>query len=178
MRYSDEHKAAIRAKIVEEASRALRQGGLDGVSIPAIMKRVGLTHGGFYAHFADRDELVAEAVRQAGNETAERLFEPAPSLDAALGTYLSAQHAAHPEHGCVVAALGTEAPRQGAAVRKAFAWVAKGLLQLVQSKLDPREQTLSDEALERTSKMVGAIVLARLLDDPKLTNRLLATARR
>lgn len=178
MRYPDEHKDAVRARIVEAASRALRLSGLDGVSIPALMKKVGLTHGGFYSHFTDRDELVAEAVRHAALETAEGVFDPAPTLDEALAKYLSAQHAEHPDHGCVVAALGADAPRQRAPVRKAFGWAAAGLLQLVQDKLDSRQKTPSDEALEVTSRMVGAIVLARLLDDPRLTARLLAVARR
>ena len=178
MRYPDEHKDTVRARIVETASRALRRSGLDGVSIPALMKKVGLTHGGFYSHFGDRDELVAEAVRHAALETAEGVFESAPTLDAALAAYLSEQHADHPDHGCVVAALGADAPRQRAPVRKAFGWAAVGLLQLVQDKLDSRQKTPSDEALELTSRMVGAIVLARLLDDPRLTARLLAVARR
>ncbi len=178
MRYSEEHKDAVRATIVEEASRALRRSGLDGVSIPALMKRVGLTHGGFYSHFADRDELVSEAVRHAALETAAGVFESAPDLESALGAYVSRQHVEHPEHGCVVAALGAEAPRQRVSVRKAFAWAAAGLLQLVQDKLDSRQKGLSDEALELTSRMVGAIVLARLLEDPRLTARLLAVARR
>jgi TetR/AcrR family transcriptional repressor of nem operon len=178
MRYTAEHKETVRAKIVDEASRALRRSGLDGVSIPALMKRVGLTHGGFYAHFADRDELVAEAVRQGAEQTAARVFEGVPSLDASLNAYLSAEHAEHPEEGCVVAALGADAPRQRAPVRKAFAYAARGLLALVQKKLSPATRELSDEALEVTSRMVGALVLARIVEDPKLASRLLATARR
>lgn len=178
MRYPDEHKDAVRSRIVEAASRALRRSGLDGVSIPALMKKAGLTHGGFYAHFGDRDELVAEAVRHAALETAEEVFESAPTLDEALARYLSEAHAEHPDHGCVVAALGADAPRQRAPVRRAFGWAAAGLLQLVQQKLDSRQKSPSDEALEITSRMVGAIVLARLLDDPRLTARLLAVARR
>lgn len=178
MRYPDEHKDAVRARIVEAASRALRRSGLDGVSIPALMKKAGLTHGGFYAHFSDRDELVAEAVRHAALETAEEVFESAPTLDEALARYLSVAHADRPDHGCVVAALGADAPRQHAPVRRAFGWAAAGLLQLVQEKLDSRQKSPSDEALALTSRMVGAIVLARLLDDPRLIARLLAVARR
>jgi TetR/AcrR family transcriptional repressor of nem operon len=178
MRYSDEHKQTVRAKIVDAASRALRRDGLDGVSIPALMKRAGLTHGGFYSHFDDRDELVAEAVRHAAHETADGVFAAAPSLDAALAAYLSAHHVDHAERGCVVAALGADAPRQRAPVREVFAWAARGLLQLVQDKLSTQRKGLSDEALEITSRMVGAVVLARLLDDPTLRSRLLSVARR
>lgn len=178
MRYSEDHKDGVRAKIVAAASRALRQSGLDGVSIPALMKRVGLTHGGFYAHFSDRDELVAEAVRHAGLETSARVFEAAPDLEAALAAYVSASHVDHPEQGCVVAALGAEAPRQRTPVRRAFGLAAAGLLRLVQEKLDSRAKVPTDEALEIASRMVGAVVLARLLDDQRLITRLLAVARR
>lgn len=178
MRYPAEHKEAVRAKIVEQASRALRRAGLDGVSIPALMKRAGLTHGGFYAHFEDRDELVVEAVRFAANETGSGLFEAAPTLEVALERYLSLEHVRHPDHGCVVAALGADGPRQSAPVKRAFAWAARGLIDLVQSRLAPGRPVPSDRALEIATRMVGAIVLARLLDDPALRQRVLDVARR
>ena len=63
MRYPEGHKEPVRARIVQAAAFALRAKGLDGVSIPALMKNVGLTHGTFYAHFENRDALVAKAVR-------------------------------------------------------------------------------------------------------------------
>jgi len=179
MRYSEEHKETVRSKIVEEASRALRRSGLDGVSIPSLMKRAGLTHGGFYSHFADRDELVAAAVKFAAHETGAGIFEGSDSLDGALAGYLSPQHVEHPDRGCVVAALGTDAPRQRAPVRRAFAYAAQGLIRLVQQKLAPKADPAvpTDAALELTSRMVGAIVLARLVNDPQLAKRLLAVAR-
>lgn len=176
MRYPEGHKQEVRAKIVAQASRALRRSGLDAVSIPRLMKLAGLTHGGFYAHFRGRDELLAEAVKHAAADTATRVFEPAPTLDAALDTYLSPEHVAAPELGCVVAALGTDGPRQAAPVRKAFAQAARGLVERVQRKLDPGARGLSDEALATTATMVGAVVLARLLDDPALRARLLAAS--
>jgi TetR/AcrR family transcriptional repressor of nem operon len=178
MRYSAEHKESVRARIVEAASRALRKSGLDGVSIPALMKKVGLTHGGFYAHFSDRDALVAEAVRHASEETGARVFDASPDLGAALEAYLSPMHAAHPEHGCVIAALGADAARQRAPVREAFGRATLGLLRLVHRKLGGQGAEPSDEALTLTSQMVGAVVLARAIDDPKLAARILRAARR
>jgi TetR/AcrR family transcriptional regulator, transcriptional repressor for nem operon len=179
MRYSEEHKQTVRGRIVEAASRALRKAGLDGVSIPALMKKAGLTHGGFYAHFEDRDELVAEAVRFAANETGTSVFEQAPTLDAALEAYLSPAHVTNPAAGCVVAALGAEGPRQAATVRRAFAFAAEGLIDLVQQKLSDGKAptTPSDEALSVTARMVGAVVLARLVADPALARRVLQVAR-
>lgn len=180
MRYPPEHKAEVRARIVEAASRALRRDGLEGVGISTLMGQVGLTHGGFYAHFKDRDELVAEAVRTAARWTGRAVFEEAATLDEALAAYTSRAHVDGPEGGCVVAALGAEAPRQRPPVRAAFAFAARGLLALVQQKLSPDAPTeeLSDQALELTSRMVGAVILARLLDDPALVERLLQLARR
>jgi AcrR family transcriptional regulator len=179
MRYSDEHKDAVRRRIIETASRALRLAGLDGVSIPAVMKKAGLTHGGFYGHFSDRDALVAEAVTFASHETGTAVFEQTPSVEAMLETYLSEGHVENPDQGCVVAALGADAPRQRAPVRHAFARAAEGLMALVNRKLHPAtsSQTLQDDALALAATMVGAVVLARLVEDPRLARRLLAVAR-
>jgi TetR/AcrR family transcriptional repressor of nem operon len=181
MRYPEGHKDAMRARIVEAASRALRRDGLDAVSIPALMKSVGLTHGGFYVHFRDRDELVAEAVAFAANETVERIFagDDGP-VDEWLRAYVSEGHAAHPALGCVLAALGTEAPRQSATVRRSFAEAAGALLRQVQRKLHPTSKRAApaDDALVLASRMVGAVVLARLVRDEALAKRILAAAAR
>ena len=180
MRYAQDHKETVRARIVERASRALRRRGLAGVSIPALMREAGLTHGGFYGHFRDRDQLIAEAVAFAGDETGERVLGPGTTDPRSmLEAYLSPEHAAHPEFGCVIAALGTEGAHQSPELRRAFAETAKGLLKLVHAKLHPRSQSdvPSDDALAMTSRMVGAVVLARLVDDEALSRRILAAAR-
>lgn len=182
MRYPDGHKEAVRASIVANAARALRRGGLSGVSIPALMKKAGLTHGGFYVHFKNRDELVAAAVLAAAEETGANLLSTeAGDLANALATYLSKEHVAHPEHGCVVAALGGEGRRQPAAVRRAFALAARGFIRLVSEQLRASSGGKggeSDDALALASRMIGAVVLARLVDDEHLADRILAAARR
>jgi TetR/AcrR family transcriptional repressor of nem operon len=179
MRYPEGHKEAVRARILAAAAAALRERGLSGVSIPELMKNVGLTHGGFYAHFENREELVAEAIRAAAQQTAEGAFGEARSLSETLALYLSSGHVAHPADGCVVAALGTDGVRQPARVRSAFAQVARGMLRLVEKKLHPGSpsRTLTDEGLRLAATMVGAVVLARLVDDPKLAERILRAAR-
>ncbi len=179
MRYPESHKQAVRERIVGAAARALRAHGLEGVSIPALMKQVGLTHGGFYAHFDDRDELVAEAVRAAARSTADGVFADDLERAQAFGRYLSGTHRDHPEQGCVVAALGTEGARKDGAVRDAFADVALGLLRLTERKLHPDRpaRQLSDRALQQTSALVGALVLSRLVKDRKLSDRILAAAK-
>jgi TetR/AcrR family transcriptional repressor of nem operon len=179
MRYPDGHKQAVRERIVQAASAALRQHGLSGVSIPALMKQAGLTHGAFYAHFADRDELVAEAVRRAADGTADKVFAAGLPLRGTLERYLSPAHLGHPEDGCVIAALGTDGPRQPAGVRRSFADVARGFLGLVDRKLHPKggARQPSDRALACAAMMVGAVVLGRLVDDPALAARILSAAR-
>jgi AcrR family transcriptional regulator len=181
MRYPAGHKEAVHERIVAAAANALRERGLSAVSIPELMRAIGLTHGGFYSHFESRDELVAAAIEAAGAQNAQKVFGEDVPLADALRTYLSPEHVAHPEVGCVVAALGTDGTRQAKPVRRAFANVAKGLLRAIDRKLHPTARGArepSDEALRLASTMVGAVVLARLADDPALAQRLLGAARR
>ncbi|HEX3851816.1 MAG TPA: TetR/AcrR family transcriptional regulator [Polyangiaceae bacterium] len=176
MRYPDGHRESVRMRIVEAASRALRRDGLDAVSIPKLMKLVGLTHGGFYVHFRDRDELVAEAVAYCTKDSA--LASDVPTAEA-FAKYLSQDHVRHPERGCVIAALGIEGARLRGPVRRAFAEAATRLLRGVERRLHPKggDGTLSDEALATASRIVGAVVLARLVQDEALANRLLESAK-
>lgn len=179
MRYTPEHKERVRSRIVQSAAEALRARGLDGIGIPELMRGAGLTHGGFYVHFPSRDALVAAAVTHASEETGEHVFGAATDLGRMLDTYLSPSHAEHPERGCVVAALGTGAARQPPIVRGAFARAARGLLELVQRKLQPVDSAheISDDALRLGATMVGAVILSRLVQDRALSARILRAAR-
>ncbi len=180
MRYPDGHKETVRARIVAAASRALRRDGTAGVSIPRLMKQAGLTHGGFYGHFRDRDELVAEAIRFAAAQTGSQIFaDHASGPQALLDSYLSQGHLKHPADGCVLAALGTEASRQPASVRRTFAAVARSFLRSIERKLHPTSQpgTLSDDTLALAARMIGALVLGRMVKDDALACRILAAAR-
>ncbi|MCP9835735.1 MULTISPECIES: TetR/AcrR family transcriptional regulator [unclassified Cyanobium] len=178
MRYPTGHKQAVRARILEAAAEELRRQGLSGIGIPALMKRAGLTHGAFYAHFPNRDALVAEAIRAASASSVDGPLAESLPLEQTLALYLSPDHLAHPERGCVIAALGGEGARQPAPVRQAFAAAARGLLALIDRKLHPRQPSPvpSDGALRLVSSMVGAVLLARLVDDPVLARRLLDAA--
>jgi TetR/AcrR family transcriptional regulator, transcriptional repressor for nem operon len=177
MRYPAGHKDSVRARIVETASRILRREGLDAVSIPNLMKEAGLTHGGFYVHFKDRDQLVAEAVAHAAHDGA--FASEAATADQAFAKYLSKDHLDHPDYGCVIAALGDEGARQPGRVGRAFAGAAGGLLRRIEKKLHPKSErrTVSDDTLQKASQIVGAVVLARLVQDDALAERLLATAK-
>jgi TetR/AcrR family transcriptional repressor of nem operon len=176
MRYPDGHKETVRAKIVDAASKALRQHGLDGIGIPALMKSIGLTHGGFYSHFRDRDELVAAAIMAAASATAKHVFVDQPDLAGTLALYLSKAHLDRPYEGCVLAALGTDATRQSPTIQRAFADAARGFLYLLEKKLHPKSApgTLSDDTLARGASMIGALVLGRLVGDETLAARVLS----
>lgn len=176
MRYPEGHKEETRHKILERASQILRKDGLDALSITGLMRDVGLTHGGFYAHFGSRDELVAEAIRFGGEETQHGMFARAPHLNAVLEQYLGVGHASSPEQGCIVAATGTQSAGRSESVLEAFDHTARGLIGLVESKLGDREEP-SDQALATTALMVGGVVLARLVEDPELAQRILDAAR-
>ena len=181
MRYPAEHKAEVRDRIVATAARALREEGLDGASVPELMRRAGLTHGGFYNHFPDREALVAEAVARAAAETGEAVFEAHEGdPGAVLAAYLSPEHVASPGGGCVLAALGAEAAHSGSRrVRRAFAAAARGFLAYVQRVVAPSSRRGPDDgALVVASQMIGAVVLARLVDDAALSARILKSVRR
>jgi AcrR family transcriptional regulator len=181
MRYSETHKEAVHERIVRAAAGALRRRGITGIGIPALMKQVGLTHGGFYTHFKNRDALVAEAIRLAASDTSKGALADGKTLAESLSVYLSMEHVAHPEQGCVVATLAVESTRQSKPVRRALAEVARGLLRLVDAKLHPVDRAgagPSQGALRVTATMVGAIVLARAVDDALLAERILRAARR
>jgi TetR/AcrR family transcriptional repressor of nem operon len=176
-------KALTHERILATAARAIRRGGFQGVGVADIMKEAGLTHGGFYAHFASRDALLVEALAQAGRESTQRMGKSralreargASPFRALVEGYLSDAHLANTENGCAVAALASEMPRQSPEVRAAAAQRVHGLVELVQGAL-PASIPTSD-AIAIASQMVGALQLARALGDNAEGKALLATNR-
>ncbi len=168
-------KEITHTRIVETAARAIRRSGYDGTGVADIMKEAGLTHGGFYAHFASRDAMLAEAADQAGAETlaiAERIFAEVPedqALQALMNVYLSNEHMANIETGCSLAALGSEMPRQAPEVRKASTCRIKEMIALIKSRLSDRQSNTYEKALVMLSTMVGTLLLARAVEDPKFS---------
>jgi TetR/AcrR family transcriptional regulator, transcriptional repressor for nem operon len=124
MRYSLEHKARNHEKILSMAARSIREHGGDSSGIGTVMKKVGLTKGGFYRHFRSKDDLFVEAVARACDEMGRGMLEVAKSapegqaLRAIIERYLSTPHANSPGMGCVFAALGPEIARKPLSVRK------------------------------------------------------------
>jgi len=177
-------KEATRGRILRAAARALRKHGYEGVGVADVMKEAGLTHGGFYAHFESRDALLAAASDQAGAESIETLSRavaaarPGQELTALVDTYLSDRHVAGPEQGCAIAAAGSEVPRQQAEVRRVASRRIKDLIGLIERQFPEWGRSAAhDKAMAIAATMVGAMVLARAVDDAQLSNRIRKAAR-
>lgn len=184
-------KEASHERIVCAAARAIRRSGYDGTGVADIMKEAGLTHGAFYAHFASREAMLAEAADRAGaesNAVAAKVIAAAPpeqALQALIQVYLSKEHLASIETGCPVSALGSEMPRQTPEVRRAATLRIKEMIDLVARQLpDWGQPSAHERALVTVATMVGTLMLARAVDESVLSDafcnatlKSLATAR-
>lgn len=156
-------------RIVEVAARAIRRAGYRGVGVADIMKEAGLTHGGFYAHFASRDALLVEAMQYASRDNqaalsdsmARRMAKGQSRFSALVSAYLHDTHLDRAENGCVVAALASEMTRQGDAVQEEARRRVTDLVEFVRSALPQGAELEQAELL--TATMVGALQLARTL---------------
>jgi TetR/AcrR family transcriptional regulator, transcriptional repressor for nem operon len=189
MRVSREKAAEHRDRIIDAAGALFRAKGFGGIGVADIMKAADLTHGGFYGHFASKDDLVGEASRRimaraAANWT--KLVEAAPDnpYAALLEHYLSPKHRDDPGKGCAFAALGNDAARSGKIVRKAF---SEGLAPLI----DILAQSVPEKSIPGKSKaarrrkavaamatLVGALTLARAVEGTPLSDEMLEAAHR
>lgn len=176
-------KEATHKRIVETAARAIRRSGYDGVSVADLMKQAGLTHGGFYAHFASREAMLAEVADRAGAEAIaaySRITADAPpgqSLQVLLRAYLSKEHVNNPEAGCPIAALGSEVPRQADAVRRVVTRRIKEMIDVVsRQSADWGTPAAHERALVTAATMIGAVVLARAVDEDALSDAVLKAA--
>jgi TetR/AcrR family transcriptional repressor of nem operon len=177
MRVSRERAAENRQRIVETASRMFREHGFDGVGVDAIMNGAGLTHGGFYGHFRSKDDLAAEAMTRALERSVEKQRRYTKLNDLVSG-YLSGRHRADRARGCAIAALGADIARQGEGVRGASTAYVRGQLDRFACLL--RNGTAASRrrrAITTLAGMVGALTLARAVDDPALSEEILAVAR-
>src|SRR5437868_4001041 len=117
MRYSDDHKAETRKKVVRAAATAVRAKGPEGVGVAEVMAEAGLTHGGFYAHFPSKEALVVAAIEEAFGQSARRFArmlegkDGPQSLEAFVDAYVSLEHRANAQGGCPIAALSSDLPR-------------------------------------------------------------------
>jgi len=176
-------KQATHERIVEVAARAIRRSGYAGTGVADIMKEAGLTHGAFYAHFPSREAMLAEAADRAGAEsvaTSAKVAAAAPTrqvLRALVREYLSKAHVEHADVGCPVAALGSEMPRQAPEVRRAATRRIKEMIDLVaRQSPDWGQPGAHERALATVATMVGALLLARAVDEPALSDAICKAA--
>jgi TetR/AcrR family transcriptional repressor of nem operon len=170
MRVSREKAAENRKRIVETAARLFREHGFDGIGVDAIMKEAGLTHGGFYGHFASKDDLAAEAVTKALERGTERMSR-------FVGAYLSERHCADRAEGCGLAALGSDAAREGRGVRQALSDYVAARIERIAEMLPGTAAARRKRAIATLSGIVGALTLARGVNDSALAKEILAAAR-
>jgi TetR/AcrR family transcriptional repressor of nem operon len=177
-------KAETRERIVRAAAAAIRERGYAGAGVAEVMADAGLTHGGFYAHFESREALRAEAAGAAGADgigQLARIAQAAPAghgLEALVDAYLSDRHVARPERGCSLAAAGSELPRQAPEVRRAATERIKEMVDLLE-RHGPAwgEAAGHDAALAQLSCIVGAMIIARAVDEPALGEAVRKAAR-
>jgi AcrR family transcriptional regulator len=169
-------KEASHERIVSAAAKAIRRSGYDGTGVSDIMKEAGLTHGAFYAHFASREAMLAEAADRAGaeaNALAASIIASVPgdqALQALVQVYLSKEHLEGIEAGCPNSALGSEMPRQSPEVRLAATRRIKEMVDLVARQYpDWGQPSAHERALVTVATMVGTLVMARAVDDPALS---------
>jgi TetR/AcrR family transcriptional regulator, transcriptional repressor for nem operon len=182
MGHSQTEKTRHHDRIVEVAARRIREVGTEAPGVAEIMAGAGLTHGGFYKHFGSRDELIAEAAARtyADSERAvQQVIDGADDpLAAFVDWYLSSEHRDNPGSGCSVVALGNDVPRAGDELRT-------GYTEQVRRYLVRLDELLGTDGARRTSAaataalatLAGAVLVARAVDDPELSDQILRDAR-
>ena len=184
MRYPPEHKAETHQKIVEDASRRVRAEGLNGAAVAAVMQDNGLTHGGFYKHFESKNDLLLESLREAFREIIGNLVRaaehapPEAAWKAIVKTYLSLEYCDDAEHGCPLTALAPELARID---KRMSGQVVAELVNYKDRMLPfmPGRRTADKERafFSIFSTMIGAIEIARILPDPAVREKVLASTR-
>lgn len=179
MKVSRAEAAQNRERIIETAAKLFRERGFDGIGVAELMKSAGLTHGGFYGNFASKEDLMAQACARALEGSLDALHQVSErnggnALSALASAYLSPAHRDRPGEGCVLAALGAEAGRHGSPVRAAFTEGVRAMVDML-TRLVPGKsrRTKRQKALAIYASMVGALVLARAVDDAELSEEVL-----
>ncbi|KEQ25674.1 TetR/AcrR family transcriptional regulator [Paenibacillus tyrfis] len=179
MPYPEGHKIKVRGRIIESAAKAFRTNGIRDISVPFIMKGAGLTHGGFYSHFDNKEQLVSETCRYAISDTISLLQKAAekeagePKIDAVIDFYLSPYHRDHTEMGCILPALSSEISRLSEEVRQVFTRDLQRMIDFI-ADLAEINKSIGSAVL---SMMVGTLVLARSVNDPNFSDSLLESGK-
>jgi TetR/AcrR family transcriptional repressor of nem operon len=178
MRISKEKAAENRDRILKAASRLMREHGISGVGVDTLTEAAGMTHGSLYSQFGSKERLVEEAVADAIASKGQELRGGA-TVDDYVSEYLSAEHRDDAGRGCPFAALCCEMRHQSKGARERFTAGVKGMVGWLSSRVDkgPKQKRREDQALATLSSLVGALVLARAVNDPKLSDDILRATR-
>ena len=172
MRYPARDTAAKHERIVKEASRLFRERGFENVTVGAVMKAAGLTHGAFYAHFDSKQKLQEAAIAYGQALSAGRVRSfgaTKKSRRAYADRYLSARHRDNAADGCTMAALAQDVARSTPELKAAF---EQGLEEILSARGGDRKQ-----GIFQTAALIGAVVLARAVQDPRLSDEILESVR-
>lgn len=178
MRYSPAHKAQTRQRIIDTAARLFRRDGIDATGLQPLMKTLGLTPGGFYAHFKSKEELVETALKRAVEQrqacTQAELTSEQP-LAELVAHYLSSAHRTNPGTGCPLPTISAELGQRGRPSATTDRFILDRL-NMIESRLDSEDA--AEQSVLLLSSMVGALLLSRSTCDPQLSERLLETTRK
>jgi TetR/AcrR family transcriptional repressor of nem operon len=180
MRYPAAETAEKHARILDAASAMFRKSGFSNVSVGEIMRATGLTHGPFYNHFASKEALMAESIEHASAKALADIDAIAPvdeGLEKYLQNYLSTTHRDSPETGCLMAALGPEIARESereAGLRSAFTSHLRAAIDRFRKyRPGTSKKAARANAVRTLASLVGAMVLARAVDDDALSREIL-----
>lgn len=184
MRYDREHKAQTRIRVLKEAASVIRRDGVDRVGVAQVMAQAGLTHGGFYAHFASKDDLIAQAIAFMFDDRHGVFFDrpegsdPAATLSRYIDWYMSLAHRDTPDQGCPMPMLAGQAPRLPEAALDRFVVATDRVVDAVEALLTRMEHpTPAVTAAATVAAMVGGVAMARLQRDGQKALDLLETIR-
>lgn len=184
MRYDPDQRQRTREKVVHETAAAIREHGPDRIGIASLMAKAGLTHGGFYAHFKSKDELVAEAIsyifddRYAVFQKSMEGVEPAQGLAAYVDRYLTVRHRDQPQKGCPLPSLSADLARMPTAARKRFEDGTRRLTDSIADALRAMKRPHPDAlAASVLSEMVGAMAIARAVSNNERSEQILEATR-
>jgi TetR/AcrR family transcriptional repressor of nem operon len=174
MKVSKAKAAENRDTILDAAARLFRERGLAEVGVDALSAEAGLSHGSVYSQFGSKEKLMVQAMEHGFAKNAARADE-LTTFEDFLANYLSPRHRDSRGRGCIISALSCEMPRQSRSLRKIFTDGFRRAVRRIGAKLPGRDDTArEDDALALFASMVGAVVLARAVDDPQLSDRILS----
>lgn len=184
MRYDSEHKERTRKRVLAEAAAAIRAAGPDRIGVAGLMAKAGLTHGGFYAHFRSKDDLVAQAIDQMFEDSYGNFLRKTKGREAAEGlahfidSYVSARHRDAPDKGCPIPTLSGDVARMPPEARARF---ARGVERLTAAIADLLEELGQKDppalAASALAEMIGALALSRAVGDAESSERILERSR-